>query len=153
MTHRPPARNLVIFDLDGTLANGDHRVGHITKGSKDWKTYFAECGKDKLIPHTAALFYLIRRNPNYEVWIVSGRSDEVRSQTEYWLQNHSLLPDKLIMRPAGDYTNDDVLKASWVTTGVIPKERILMVFDDRDRVVKAWRKLGLPCFQVAEGDF
>ena len=26
-------------------------------------------------------------------------------------------------------------------------------FDDRDRVVKAWRELGVPCAQVSEGKF
>ena len=28
-----------------------------------------------------------------------------------------------------------------------------MAFDDRSRVVKAWREAGIPCAQVAEGDF
>ena len=30
---------------------------------------------------------------------------------------------------------------------------VLGVFEDRDRVVKMWRDLGITCFQVAEGDF
>jgi hypothetical protein len=29
----------------------------------------------------------------------------------------------------------------------------IMVFDDRNRVVKALRAAGVPCAQVAEGDF
>jgi hypothetical protein len=28
-----------------------------------------------------------------------------------------------------------------------------LIFDDRDRVVAMWRSLGIPCFQVAKGDF
>ena len=30
---------------------------------------------------------------------------------------------------------------------------IFLVVDDRDRVVKLWRSLGLTTFQVAEGNF
>ena len=146
-------KNLVLFDLDGTLANCEHRLHHITKEPKDWRSFFADCGGDKIIPHVAAMFHLIQRNPNYEVWIVSGRSDECKVQTEKWLLDHHLRPDKMIMRKEGDFTDDDLLKASWVLNGDIPKDRVLLVFDDRTRVVKAWRKLGLPCFQVAEGEF
>lgn len=29
----------------------------------------------------------------------------------------------------------------------------IMAFDDRDRVVKMWRDAGIPCAQVAPGDF
>jgi hypothetical protein len=28
-----------------------------------------------------------------------------------------------------------------------------LVFDDRSRVVEMWRKNGIKCFQVAEGNF
>ena len=30
---------------------------------------------------------------------------------------------------------------------------VFLVVDDRDRVVKLWRSLGLTTFQVADGDF
>lgn len=32
-------------------------------------------------------------------------------------------------------------------------ERVLCAYDDRDRVVVMWRAEGIPCFQVAPGDF
>lgn len=37
--------------------------------------------------------------------------------------------------------------------GTLPRERIAMVFDDRDKVVAMWRRQGLTCLQVAPGDF
>ena len=33
------------------------------------------------------------------------------------------------------------------------QNKIFLIFDDRNKVVKMWRELGLPVFQVAEGDF
>ncbi len=30
---------------------------------------------------------------------------------------------------------------------------VVAVFDDRDRLVKMWRSVGVVCLQVADGDF
>ena len=47
---------------------------------------------------------------------------------------------------------DEKLKKSWLTDLTKP-DRVMCVFDDRDKVVKMWRDNGLTCFQVAEGAF
>jgi hypothetical protein len=50
---------------------------------------------------------------------------------------------------------DDSLKEMWLDEE-FPGERIQeieCVFDDRDKVVAMWRRRGIPCFQVAPGDF
>ena len=55
----------------------------------------------------------------------------------------------------GQYMKDDLLKKGWLND-IFPgekKDRILCVFDDRDKVVKMWRDEGLTCMQVAEGAF
>jgi hypothetical protein len=48
-----------------------------------------------------------------------------------------------------------VLKRNWydnvLTAG--ERRRLVAVFDDRDKVVAMWRSMGVPCFQVAPGDF
>lgn len=57
------------------------------------------------------------------------------------------------MRAAKDYRDDGIIKielfALMREDGYDPK----IAFDDRDRVVKAWRDAGLTCFQCAEGNF
>ena len=58
------------------------------------------------------------------------------------------------MRREGDYTPDDELKASWYgDLNLVDRERLVGVFDDRDKVVAMWRSKGVACFQVAPGDF
>lgn len=150
-------KNIIVFDLDGTLANCEHRLAHILQKPKDWTSFFAACIKDEPIDHMIRIFKAIGAtavsHPHYQRWIVSGRSDECREDTEKWLGRHVGSYDYLIMRKAGDHTDDDVLKISWLNDGTIPKERILCVFDDRARVVNAWRSEGIPCYQVAAGDF
>ncbi len=87
--------------------------------------------------------------------------DTVREKTLTWLGRHVSPCFKwaeesltLRMRPAGDFTPDDQLKESWLHA-MSPEDRarLVMVFDDRDRVVSMWRRNGVVCAQVAEGDF
>ncbi len=149
-------KDTVIFDLDGTLALIEHRR-HLVEGKhKDWPAFFAACTNDQPNePVIAALHAHMAAGHN--VMIVSGRSDEVRHQTEAWLFEHVFKGRAIafapIMRRAGDYTPDDNLKRQWLGDGTIPRERVLCVYEDRDRVVQMWRSAGLACFQVAPGDF
>lgn len=145
-------KNIILFDLDGTLADCQHRIHHITEGKKNWKEFFKACPLDAPIKHAIMVLNALSAN-GYSIYITSGRSDEVRVETEVWLSHNNVYYDRLIMRKAGDYTDDGLLKPSWLTDGTIPKENVLCAFDDRARVVKAWRAAGIPCFQVADGDF
>ncbi|MGE3537952.1 MAG: hypothetical protein AB7N91_11040 [Candidatus Tectimicrobiota bacterium] len=149
---RLPVQDIVIFDLDGTLALVEHRVHHLTGDTQDWRAFHAACPDDLPNAPIIALKHALTAQ-GYAFWIVSGRSDEVATETLAWLQQHVGAFDRLIMRPAGDQTPDDLLKRSWVEDGTIPQARVLMVFEDRASVVKMWRELGLTCLQVAPGDF
>ena len=151
---------LYIFDLDGTLAKIDHRK-HILEQKDDpnrWRRFYAACDKDA--PNKPVIQVMeALRHVGAEVWIFSGRSDEVRDKTVAWLAENtsfmtSELESALVMRKAGDYTADDDLKLSWLSSMLVDDvRRLVAVFDDRDRVVAMWRDAGISCFQVAQGDF
>jgi hypothetical protein len=148
-------RPLYIFDLDGTLADLTHRRHFVdgTDGRKDWDAFHRACVNDAPIWPVLQTMERLRESCA-ECWIVSGRSDMVRSETEAWLRQYGCKPDRLLMRKAGDYTPDDVLKESWLASwSPADRWRIAAVFDDRDRVVAMWRRHGFQCFQVAPGDF
>jgi hypothetical protein len=57
------------------------------------------------------------------------------------------------MREAGDKRPDDAVKRRMLRRAAKLGKRPDVIFDDRDRVVKMWRSEGIPCFQVAPGDF
>lgn len=160
---------LYIFDLDGTLALIEHRRHFVdgTDGKKDWRAFFAACVDD--VPNTPVIRTLqALRRSGAEVWIWSGRSDEVKAETVEWLQRHGCFgfptdvlwawpfgaPERFRMRKAGDHQDDVTLKRGWLSEIEPPEwNRLTAVFDDRDRVVQMWRDAGVPCFQVAAGDF
>jgi hypothetical protein len=148
---------LYIFDLDGTLADISHRRHFVEGTERRWPEFYRACVDD--VPNEPVLRTLrFLYGGGADIWIWSGRSDEVLRQTELWLAAQSLYPHEeygeLRMRPAGDYTPDDALKRKWYESlAAVDKERLVAVFDDRDRMVRMWREIGVACFQVAPGDF
>ncbi len=152
---------LYIFDLDGTLAIIDHRRHWVQKdkpSDEDWRQFHIECEFDT--PNTSVIQTMEKlRSSGADIWIFSGRSDEVREMTEYWLMKHTNfdadeLQTALSMRMAGDFTPDDELKLDWLANMLDEdRNRLVAVFDDRDRVVQMWRQEGISCFQVAPGNF
>lgn len=145
------AKDIVIFDLDGTLADIAHRRHLVRSRPKRWQAFFEACVDDAPNEPVIAAYRAFRNAPaNYQLWIFSGRSDAVRPQTEHWIETHVGTWDHLLMRRDGDYTADEMLKRRWVEP---IRDRVLCVFDDRDKVVAMWRSLGIPCFQVADGNF
>ena len=137
----------VIFDLDGTLANVEHRVHHLEQ--KDWDSFDEACDADApclpLIKTAAALFIAGHR---VEIW--SGRSDAVARKTADWIETHGLRLMKIRMRQANDYRPDTLLKAGWLDeVEALPD----LVFEDRASMVEMYRGRGILCAQVAPGEF
>jgi len=143
--------NLILFDLDGTIALIEHRRHFVEGETKDWTAFYAACPNDKPNGPVIELMPYYRFGDD-EIWILSGRSAEVRAETEAWLAKHEIMYDRLLMRPEGDFTPDEELKKAWYFQHEM-QGRVRVVYDDRDKVVKMWRELGLTCFQVAPGDF
>lgn len=90
----------------------------------------------------------------FDVLIVSGRPVDLAGKgTEAWIEKH--LPEGIVrhlfMRQGGDYRPDYIVKEEILE--MLPKGRIRYVLDDRNQVVEMWRKHGLTCLQVAEGNF
>lgn len=135
----------VAVDLDGTLANIDHRTHLVQRPNPDWDRFFAECVNDKLNVWCAELMKAMGAL-GYNVVIVSARSRIAQKDTIDWLTKNGVQYNDLYMlRPAGDTTPDTVLKKRWLDQ--YGKERILFVVDDRQKVVDAWRAEGVTCLQ------
>ena len=87
------------------------------------------------------------------VVFLTARSEEYRQATEGWLDNHRIMYTRLFMRAEGDFRHDDIVKLEIYQRDIEPHFNVLFAMEDRTRVVKMWRSIGVPCFQVAEGDF
>lgn len=140
----------VICDLDGTLANIDHRLHYLEK--KDWAGFFAAV-KDDTPNQWCVDLLLALRKAGYEIIYVSGRNATARSATAQWLHNISLdLVSTVYMRDEKDRRPDFELKEEIYEKHLKEKD-ILFVIEDRSQVVKMWRSKGLTVLQCDEGEF
>jgi hypothetical protein len=145
-----------VFDIDGTCADLTHRLKHIQKRPKDWDAFFAAAKDDKPSPHMQRLAYALHCGLSAYQTIVycSGRPERTRDATVKWLCDHDFpYYAHLFMRKDGDRRNDSIIKRELLDDMRLEGLRPIMAFDDRDRVVEMWRNAGVPCAQVAKGDF
>lgn len=141
----------VIVDIDGTLSDASHRQHLVHGPKKQFDRFYDLCHLDDPHEHIGALVNLLR--PTYQVLLVSGRVERTRAMTVAWMRKHYITYDALFMRPDGDFRPDDVLKEEILDRDILPNWHPIMAFDDRNRVVAMWRRRGIPCLQVAEGNF
>jgi hypothetical protein len=133
-----------IVDIDGTLALNSSR------GPYDWRRAHTDEPNRPVVLAVQAL----AAHPNVAAIIaISGREERARGITADWLTAWGVPYNELLMRPDGDYRPDEVIKEEIYRQQLQHRFLIAAVIDDRDRVVRMWRRIGLVCFQVAEGDF
>ena len=152
-------KNTIIFDLDGTLALIEGRTNHALKmgrnGMMNWNEVFNPANIAFDMPNEPVIkMAQLFSQQGFKIVILSGRSDKMFDRTVEWLEWNDVPFDKLVMRDSktNHFTPDDVLKKDMLDKHVDIND-VFLVVDDRDRVVKLWRSLGLTTFQVADGDF
>lgn len=139
--------NAIIVDVDGTIAHND---GH--RNPFEWAMVKFDEPIDGVIKF---IQFLQRHIPAQELAIiyVSGRMDECYEDTLEWIEQHVGVIGPLYMRKTGDFRADTVVKKEIYQDKIEPFYDVIGILDDRSKVVKMWRELGLTCFQVADGDF
>lgn len=134
----------IICDVDGTYAIIGNRSPFDASSSFDTDS--------PNIPVVKTVEYLY--NSGYKIIFCSGREDKFEQVTRDFINKYS--PNiifELFMRKTGDKRPDDIVKEEIFIDKIKNTYNVLYCMDDRDRVVKRWRDLGLTCFQVAPGDF
>lgn len=143
----------VIVDIDGTLADVEHRVHHVRKEKKDWKSFNESMDQDRL-NHWCAKLILAMKSQGFDILFVTGRDENYRLKTQAWMKQHQINYDKLFMRAAVDFRSDAEVKKEIYEQEIKGQWEVVFVVDDRASVVKMWREeLNLVCLQCDWGDF
>jgi len=137
----------IIVDIDGTVARMVGRGPfdeHLVKN-------------DELFEYVA-LMVQVAFYQGIEIIFMSGRTDGCYDDTRAWLnEKMPWLEDdfELIMRRSVEDRGrpDDDVKYDLFKEKVEWDFNVWYVIDDRNKVVRMWREIGLTCAQVAEGDF
>lgn len=145
------AQTIIIVDLDGTLANVDHRVTYVQKDPPDWESFNALMMHDEVNLWCHELIASMRQR-GHGVFLVTGRGERQRQICVDWLKSKSVAYEGLFMRAANDTRPDAVIKEE-IYQKELAHYEALFVVEDRSSVVQMWRKLGLTCLQCADGNF
>lgn len=148
--------NVIICDIDGTVAlHGTHRHPY------DYTKVLQDEPNEPVITIVRTMLAA-----GHKIIYMSGREDSAWSDTYDWLRNHGLVSwyehseggshhaIELHMRKTEDRRPDAVVKKEMYDTHIVGKGRtVLFCLDDRDRIVRLWRDMGLTCLQVCDGDY
>ena len=168
------SKRIVLCDLDGTLADVNHRLHYIknddgtkkTRKESDWGSFHTECIND--VPNNDVIEILNSLVRGWgagchmcgaverKVYFLSGRNDVVRTETVEWLQKHvadyehwsETCRAQLVMRKNGDFRPDTEVKLEMVQELGLTPDDVLCILDDRQCVVDMWRANGFRCLQV-----
>tara|TARA_B100002051_G_C16684851_1_gene612002 strand:+ start:993 stop:1403 length:411 start_codon:yes stop_codon:yes gene_type:complete len=135
-------KRAIICDCDGTISLRTNRDTYDFNSSIDDK------------PNSSIIELLkIYKESGFSIIIVTAREEKFKKITEKWLFINNIEYDQIFFRDNKDYRSDEIVKEEIFKKNIKPHWLISFVLDDRDRVVKMWRKIGLTCLQVNEGDF
>jgi len=150
------ATKIVIFDIDGTLADSSKRVHYILPkdgGKKNWKAFMDEAKYDEPHPHVVSLNKMYF-NAGYHVVLLTGREASRRQDTLDWLNKEGVIFHALIMRLTSDYGKDNLVKKalleSYLEANNFDASQIEVLYEDRLHVAETWREMGLPVFLVGD---
>ena len=131
-------RDCYIFDVDGTLA---------LKGDRDPYDY-SKILLDR--PQIYVVDICRKLALSADIIILSGRMDVCREGTIEWLDSWEIPHALVLMRKEKDFRADEIVKEELYTQHIKPFYNVLGVFDDRPKVNRMWRELGLPLFMIGD---
>jgi len=144
----------VIFDIDGTLANCNHRRHFVdgTDGKKDFDAFYDAMALDTINEKIRGMCNIYFMN-DWHIIICTGRPEKYRDVTEQWLKSYGVFYKELMMRP-DDRRHDPDYEVKQDMLDKIRLEReVHFCVDDRKQVVDMYRKNGCLVLQCDDGEF
>jgi phosphoglycolate phosphatase-like HAD superfamily hydrolase len=143
----------VIFDVDGTLMNIEHRRHHVEQKPKDFEAFRRAIVNDTPNEDVVLMAKLLRDAGN-RILIATGRLIDDIDITVSQLKDAGVWFDAIYTRAKFDqYKPDFEVKEQFLQFMRADGFNPTMAFDDRQQVVDMWRRNGLRVFHVDKGDF
>jgi phosphoglycolate phosphatase-like HAD superfamily hydrolase len=140
VTENPPG--IVVFDVDGVLADVRHRLHHVEKRPKDWDAFFAAMDDDGPLDDGIALAQRYA-DEGHRIAYLTGRNESYRELTLAWMRRHGLPEGRLVMRRDDDRRPARVFKPQALSR-LAREGAIVAVVDDDTAVVEVLRHEGWP---------
>ena len=142
-------KKAIIVDIDGTIADNNHRTHLIEGKKKDWEQFFEKMVDDKPIEEN---IHLIRKsfNQGLNVLIVSGRYERHECLTRLWLDKYLGIDDYLLfLRKDNDKRPSFKVKKE-ILKQLREKYFIKYAFDDNEKDIKMYTEEGIEAFNIKD---
>ena len=140
-----------VFDYDGTLSDGAHRLGKLpTKDlhlTESWSEFNRLSAYDSAIESTIQVMNGLFNSGAFVI-ILTGRSDEVCEISTQWLHDAGAKYNVMVMRQASDNRKDIIIKEEFLR--YIGLHRITAAWDDSTNVIAHFRSLGITTYAVVD---
>jgi phosphoglycolate phosphatase-like HAD superfamily hydrolase len=140
---------LAVFDIDGVLADVQHRVHHLEHRPPNWGRFFAEAVQDGIHPEGVALALEAARD--CEVAYLTGRPERCRDDTERWLREQGLPAGQVVMRREGDRRPARKAKPGLLRQ-LAADRTVAVVVDDDPEVCEAYAQAGWTVLRATWAD-
>ena len=142
----------IIFDVDGTLMDIEHRRHFVVQRPKDFDSFRAATKDDTPKNDIFAIAKALKAT-GHRIIISSGRNKSQMDITVEQINRNGLEFDAIFMRSDQDWRQDFIVKEGMLKKMQDAGFDPTMAFDDRQQVVDMWRRHGLTVMQVDIGDF
>lgn len=138
-------KNIILCDIDGTVANNDHRQ-HFLEGKKDWDGFFNALDKDQ--PIYPIIDKIIEENKSgKEIIFLTGRPERYKDLTKTWLKKYFTFDIRILMRGDNDQRNKIITKKE-IFIANFKRNEIDLVIDNDEELIKMWESFGLSTLKV-----
>ena len=143
----------IIFDVDGTLMDVQHRRHFVEQSPRNFKAFRDEMVNDTPNEDIVMMANLLKE-AGHRIIIATGRLEDDGPLTKRQLNNAGVSWDAMFFRTKKDeFKPDSEVKEKFIARMKADGFNPTMAFDDRQKVVDMWRRNGLRVFQVDKGDF
>lgn len=146
---------IVIFDLDETLCNTQHRIHHIKKGKH--KQYNDLMNKDIVYKDAQGLFKDTSLDSETAMYISTARPCTYLEETYTWLRKNDIYISvaNIYMREVCDERSDSMVKSDNLKRirGLHRKGIPVLAFEDRHKIIRMYRSQGVTALQIRKGEY
>lgn len=143
----------IICDIDGTIADHEHRVARLLQ-DRDYEAYYLAAGQDKAIPAMRELVRSLLLPVDNRIVFLTGMPERFRSSRTSWLELN-IAPSNWgwhgpLMRLDDDRRPNAEVKSDMLdalrSEGFNPE----LAIEDQSSVVDMWRRRGIVALQARE---
>lgn len=140
---------VALIDVDGVIADGDHRQHFLRQQRKDWQGFFRAAGDDPPLLAGVTMVDLI--GDDTLIVLLTARPESIHDETVAWLTEYEIRWDLLIMRGRRDHGPSPEMKRLAVEELRYAGFEPVLAVDDDQRNITMYGEEDIPALYVYSG--